>query len=245
MDCQSLLALLNRPNAVDLLREYFGVGNPGQRPAFAGGRFDLLDGGGDRSAVRNVITASDIVAVSFLSVPIPAEVSIDLLEGQLGQEIRGYLERIPVDIDLGDPRATRHVQLHQPADRAWQLLDSGRGMGFVRNGKLLARKRPRLIPVYDDVVRCAYQVPDPQLFWLWLDDLLRTCPGATDRLDDLKEEAELPYGVSRLRVLDVLVWRGHRDNHMKQGCPGPTPSSPSPADPNAENAVTPSGDPDV
>ena len=36
---------------------------------------------------------------------------------------------------------------------------SEHGIGFVTAGKLMARKRPRLIPVYDDVVKCALDEP--------------------------------------------------------------------------------------
>jgi hypothetical protein len=218
--CSELLALLNRPGVAGSLRKYFGVDQPGQPPAFTGGRFDVLDGGGDRSGVCNVITASDLVAVSCLQVPIPAQVSIDLLEGQLGREIRCYLERVPVDLDLGDPRATQHLQPGRAADLAWHLLDAQHGVGPVRAGKLLARKRPRLIPVYDDVVGCAYRSPEGR-FWLWLHDLLATCEGLAKKLDDLKDEAELPYRVSRIRVLDVAVWRMHEGSHIRGGdCPG-------------------------
>ena len=41
-------------------------------------------------------------------------------------------------------------------------------MGWVTAGKLLARKRPRLIPVYDRVVRCALGRPAKP--WRWLND---------------------------------------------------------------------------
>ena len=63
---------------------------------------------------------------------------------------------------------------------AWALCDLLRGvrdrtkdarLGAVAAGKLLARKRPRLIPVWDHVVRCALGHPNGA--WLWLDNLLR------------------------------------------------------------------------
>ena len=34
------------------------------------------------------------------------------------------------------------------------------------------------------------------------------------------EDRDLPKLVSRLRVLDVLVWMRHRREHRRTGCPG-------------------------
>ena len=66
---------------------------------------------------------------------------------------------------------------------------------------VLARKRPRLIPVWDHVVRCALGRPD--YAWLWLDGRLREQDGAIrDQLRKLHQEAGLPPEVSLLRTLD-------------------------------------------
>jgi hypothetical protein len=63
----------------------------------------------------------------------------------------------------------------------------------------------RLIPIYDSVVRQAYGRPVG--FWLWLHDRLGDNGGALDRrLGELHRQAGLPVEVSRLRVLDVVLW---------------------------------------
>ena len=63
------------------------------------------------------------------------------------------------------------VKNGRDADQAWRLLKAQDDVGWVTAGKLLARKRPRLIPVWDNVVRCA--LGRPANAWIWLDDQLR------------------------------------------------------------------------
>lgn len=90
--------------------------------------------------------------------------------------------------------------------------------------KLLARKRPNLIPVWDRIVRCAFDFRSGA--WLCLDGLLREQDGAVlSRLAELRAEAGVPEQVSLLRVLDVVVWMRHRDNHLPTGCPGLLPDA--------------------
>jgi hypothetical protein len=118
------------------------------------------------------------------------------------------LQAVPADLDLADADAS-HAAPGSPADQAWHLLRDQPDVGWVTAGKLLARKRPRLIPVYDRVVRCA--VGRPASFWLSLHAALREDDGALHRaLSDLREAAGLPETVSALRVCDVAVWMGHR-----------------------------------
>ena len=154
-----------------------------------------------------------------LSVTVPIEVAIDLLEGELGRQISDLLSRIDPDVDLGTGRSRSLVEDGGQADQAWRLLKAQDDVGWVTAGKLLARKRPRLIPVWDNVVRCAFGRPANA--WIWLDDLLRA-RGVILRsqLQKLHEEAELPERVSLLRTLDVVVWMRHRNSHRPSRCPG-------------------------
>jgi Family of unknown function (DUF6308) len=69
----------------------------------------------------------------------------------------------------GDARSL--VEDGREADQAWRLLKAQDDVGWVTAGKLLARKRRHLIPVWDQVVRCALGRPEGA--WLWLDKLLR------------------------------------------------------------------------
>jgi hypothetical protein len=216
----ALLDLLDNPQSAHDLREYFGVGlPPGEAPPFTGGRFERLAGGGDRPEVRDLITADDLIAVQMLSVKVRAPVSLALLEGSLGRAISAELSRIPTSVCLGDDGAAEHVADGGPAYNAWHMLKGSVGVGWVIAGKVLARKRPKLIPVYDGVVSCALGTTTG--FWLWLDCMLRKQDGElAHRLAELRDEAGLSDEISVLRILDVVLWMRHQGGHGGAGCPG-------------------------
>ncbi|MEU5403883.1 DUF6308 family protein [Streptomyces sp. NPDC005963] len=204
---QRLHAVLNAEQVVDDLRRYFGIGLPPGAGAFTGGRFEHLAGGGDRLQVADRFTAEDLVAVQTLSVTVPAPVALDLLEGPLGTQLSELLRSIPSDTDLSDADVSIVVD-GSPAYRAWCLLEDQYKIGWVIAGKLLARKRPRLLPVYDRVVRCA--LGHPPSFWTDLRTALRGDDAALHhRLLGLRQSAGLPETVSALRVADVAVWMAH------------------------------------
>lgn len=88
-------------------------------------------------------------------------------------------------------------------------------------GKVFARKRPHLIPVYDRVVACALGRPDN--FWVALHDALVSDNLALNsRLAELLTLAEIDPDVSILRCLDVIIWMRHHDQHNNNLCAGLT-----------------------
>jgi len=213
---QRLRVLLGTERVVDDLRRYFGIDMPPGAVAYTGSRFEHLAGGGDLPEVADRITAEDLVAVQTLSVTVPASVTLDILEGPLGVRLSGLLQAIPRDIDMVEVEASDLAPGSSSA-RAWQLLKDQPDVGWVIAGKLLARKRPKLLPVYDKVVRCALGRPHPS-FWLALHAALRADDRALHRqLLALRHTAELPETVSALRVCDVVVWMGHRAE--RHACP--------------------------
>ncbi|MBM0229060.1 MULTISPECIES: DUF6308 family protein [Micromonospora] len=211
-----ILAVLDDPRSVpDLQRYFLAVGDA----AFAGGQFERLGGGGDRPEIANTVTAEDLIAVQLLSVQVRPHRALDLLQGQLGRELAAELAQIPVDVELGAHEAFPLIVEGGHADNAWRMLRNADGIGWVIAGKLLARKRPKLVPVYDDVVSCAFGTGTG--FWEWLHGKLREEGGVlAQRLRALHAEADLPAVVSRLRVLDVVFWMRHRDAHGGGACPG-------------------------
>ncbi|MFJ5274553.1 DUF6308 family protein [Streptomyces sp. NPDC088358] len=212
---QRLRVLIGAEHAVGDLRRYFGIGLPPRVSAFTGSRFEHLAGGGDRPEIADRITAEDLIAVQTLSVTIPAPVALDLLEGPLGARLSGLLAAIPTGVDLACVDEAV-VADDSPADQAWSLLESRHGLGWVTAGKILARKRSRLLPVYDRVVRCALGRPRP--FWLLLHAALCEDGAALHRrLLALRQAAGLPEMVSALRVCDVAVWMKHRA--VDHACP--------------------------
>ncbi|MDT0612120.1 DUF6308 family protein [Streptomyces lancefieldiae] len=91
-----------------------------------------------------------------------------------------------------------------PADRAGHLLCDQYGANWVIAGKLRARKRTRLLPLYDRIVRCA--VGRPPSFWLSLHAALREDDAALHhQVLKSREIAGLPDTLSVLRVCDVAA----------------------------------------
>ncbi|MEU7124279.1 DUF6308 family protein [Streptomyces zaomyceticus] len=213
---ERLRAFITNSQAVVDLRRYFGIGMPPSEAPFTGSRFEHLAGGGDRPGIADRFAAEDLVAVQTLSVTVPASVALDLLEGRLGVQLSGLLHVIPTDIDMVDAEADILAE-GSPADQAWHLLCDQYGVDWVIAGKLLARKRPQLLPVYDNVVRCALGRPRPS-FWLALHAALRADDRALHRQSlELRQIAGVPETVSALRVCDVAVWMGHRAE--EHACP--------------------------
>ncbi len=99
----------------------------------------------------NEITANDIVAVSMLSVDIPPEVSHWLLnDGR--DEISALLSEIPTNLDIWDADSLLDDAGSSPLYGLWRTISGHDGMGPTKTSKLLAAKRPHLVPVQDRVV---------------------------------------------------------------------------------------------
>ncbi|MEU3454700.1 DUF6308 family protein [Micromonospora sp. NPDC006766] len=191
----------------------------GWRCGFTGGQFERLGGGGCRPEIANTVTAEDLIAVELLSVQVRPRRALDLSQGQLGRRLAAELANIPVDTELGTDEAFPLIVKGGHADKAWQTLREAHDIGWVIAGKLLARKRPKLVPVYDEVVSCALGTGTG--FWEWLHGKFREEGGVlAQRLDALHARADLPAAVGRLRVLDVVLWMRHRDGHGGKACPG-------------------------
>jgi hypothetical protein len=217
-DVTALLAVADDPQAAIDLRRYFGLDPPAAMP-FTGGRFDRLAGGGDRPATWHGVTADVLLPVQMLTVRVPARAALDLLEGPLGAEVSTHLPQVPPTSTSATTQRPAHVDHGAPADLAWRALTRSVGVGWVIAGKLVARQSPRLLPVYDEVVRCACSAPDG--FWAWLHQGLPDKGGALkDSLGRLRGSAEIPAEISKLRILDVVLWMRHREQHRARACPG-------------------------
>ena len=105
------------------------------------------------------------------------------------------------DRDLADQAEA--VTEDQPASQLYRAVRRLPGVGRTIGTKLLARKRPRLVPIYDSVVARISGIGD--YHWEPLRQALRA-DGLHDRLLDLREQAALGPHVSALRVLDVVTW---------------------------------------
>ncbi|RNL79712.1 DUF6308 family protein [Nocardioides marmorisolisilvae] len=204
---------LAQPTAAEHLRAYFDDRSDGNR--FTGRHFETLGGGGDRTGNENQFTATDLIAIEALSVSVLIETAVELIEGPGGRLAADMLRRIPTDAVLGSADATLHIRPGSPADDLWGHLTKMPGVGWVIAGKLMARKRPHLIPVYDDVVRCVLGHPDN--FWLELDEALRSHT-VRNQIAELRTAGAVPAVVSDLRIIDVILWMSHRVEHRAGDC---------------------------
>ncbi|MGY1771966.1 DUF6308 family protein [Blastococcus sp. SYSU D00813] len=215
-----LVRIVEAPRAVDDVRTYFEPDRaPRSAPRHPGSRFEFLGGGGDRPETANRITADDLVAVTLRSGGVPGDVALDLLEGDLGEDVAWYLEHIPMDVGIEHPSAGDFFGTTSSARTASYLLEEPDGMDWFLACTLLARKRPRMLPVHDRVARCLHGGPDEQvgrLLEAFEDDDARL----HDRLVAVREAAGVPEQVSALRVLDVITWMRHRPDHLENHCRG-------------------------
>lgn len=97
-------------------------------------------------------------AASFLSVDVPGDAAIGVLQTH-ASKISDPLAHIPSNIDVADIPLQEYSAIFgegSPANELWHVLrgrDTGCwGMGETRTSKLMARKRPRLIPIFDSIV---------------------------------------------------------------------------------------------
>jgi hypothetical protein len=190
--------------ALAALVRYYGD-DGGRASRYTGARFDTWDSTGTRVADQDTFTADDLVAVSFLSVDVPAAAAIQLLD-TMADEFSGLLEELGSDQDL--------VSVTEPWDetwagsRLWTGLVELPGVGPTTASKLFARKRPRLRPIYDSVVA---EVIGSTSIWEPLRATLVAHPDLHDRLLRLRQKANLPDEVSALRVFDVVAWMEGKD----------------------------------
>ena len=193
---------LDLPDLDRLVATYFD--RPiGDTDGFSGAWFERLAGGGDAAEVQDVITADDLVAVTMLSVAVPPLAAKVLLE-ERSQEFSAMLADIPIEHTIfTDAGRAQLRNAESPANVLWKALDGLRGVGWVTAGKLMARKRPSLIPVWDNVV--STYLGRPRGSWSLFADLFDD-GDVVARLEQIRRAADVP-DVSLLRVLDVVLWR--------------------------------------
>lgn len=175
------------------LTGYFGDG----KTAYAGRWFDEFAAISD----PNRFEATDVLAVEALSVAVPPEAAATLLITD-PERFNSLLRQIPRERDLWETRRL-DVNVGSPADELHRTLRTLRGVEWVVAGKLLAAKRPKLLPILDNEVN-NYLKPPKELFWLSMHDELSN----DSRRQTISEVCEVaPAHVSLLRRIDVALWR--------------------------------------
>jgi hypothetical protein len=188
---ESIADLISRPRAHELVAAYF---DPDR--GFAGAMFDGLDPNGllaDNPADR--FTVDDIAATSLLDVRFgPTAVRALLGSQDISFALKAVPERLPL-WKADEPEL-------QLANDLWILVRDIGGVGRTRTSKLLARKRPDLVPIVDSVVAKALQLHVDT--WRPLAQALEG-EHLRHAIDDLRPE-HVSQKISTLRLLDVLVW---------------------------------------
>ncbi|AII11486.1 hypothetical protein EP51_46840 (plasmid) [Rhodococcus opacus] len=105
-----------------------------------------------------------------------------------------------------------------PGWPAWDLetaLWALPGIGRTKATKLIARKRPRLYPIWDSVVMGVLGTARAHLNPVR--EALRADDAALHhRLLKIRAEAGLPEEISALRVFDVIAWMDGKDRGLGQ-----------------------------
>lgn len=214
---EPLLAALTDPSRPEGAWAIWAAQDYWESGRFTGAEFDRLGlGPKGLDPEPDAITATDIVAVSMLEVNVPAVTSRDLL-GRRADEVRRVLGRVPVgplhEVDRAE------VEVGSPAFDLWHLVrNREQAMGRTTTSKLLARKRPHLLPVYDSRVqrRLGLPINDWAYWWDWWSK-----PNHVAAMQSLRDAADAGWSagsvrdVSLLRILDVIVWRYDVDRNPK------------------------------
>lgn len=153
------------------------------------------------------ITADDALALTFLEVRLsPLAFRRPVIHG----EVNDVLSQIPANLDIWDA-GPEHLGRESPAWHLWDMLIAIDGVGPTRASKLLARKRPRLMPVLDSVVtEHLFSAVTDQ--WAALHDALQD-PELRKALDALRP-ASIPaeFHLTTLRLFDVLSWMSYSNS---------------------------------
>ena len=184
---QRLITNLATPGLRDAVACYFCEKQP-----FAGQTFDSL---GDNPPDR--IVSDDLLAVTLLDVRWTPLAVRRLLYDQAAK-VTELLRVIDDKTDMWAPEGSQQLDNAEPL---WDLLCELPGVRDTRASKLLARKRPRLIPITDSIIVSA--VGTPGKTWVTLrhcfqDSLFRQQvkslrPGKTEQ-------------ITLLRIFDVAIW---------------------------------------
>lgn len=178
-----------------------------------GASFDQWAGGGDRADVADQLTGDDFVAVSFLSVEVPPMAAIGLMRGEK-KNVDRLLSLIPTNVrmsDLDEKGYERHLGMDSPAQELWEVITRRNGVkwdiGSTTASKIMARKRPHLIPIVDRVIQDLVGFGH---YWHDWHKTLTDGTGLPERLDRIRRDSgilDLGYEPSLLRIMDIVLWQ--------------------------------------
>jgi hypothetical protein len=190
---KSLSRYLSQPNVNEQVTAYLAPGR------YSGAMFDRLADGRD----PNRFTERDFLAVSTLSVTVPPDVRNWLLTNKGAEYTFELLREIPCGATIADD--TDHLAKGTAAWELWYLLRTAHNMGGTTISKLMAVKRPHLMPIHDSVVSAALKLRLRHSWSSWRDFMTKDWP---DQSVSLKKAVSAAGGdhLTALRVIDITVW---------------------------------------
>ena len=184
---QRLITDLETCGLRDAVARYFD-----SRHTFAGQTFDSL---GDNP--RGRVIPDDLLAVTLLDVRWKPLAVRRLLYDQAA-EITELLRVVDHQTELWAPEGRKQLDAVEPL---WKLLYKLPGVRDTTASKLLARKRPRLVPITDRIIVSAVGTPGhtwATVHHCFQDDLFRK------QVESLQPENT--ERISLLRIFDVAIW---------------------------------------
>jgi hypothetical protein len=194
-------------DAVELVKRYVGG-------AYTGSAFDVY-GRNDPFA----ITSDDLIAIGMLSIQV-AENSTSairpsaILELQIESgRIASLLNQLPLARDLhtlNQDEFDSWLGPGSPGEALYNLIRRRVSFPRVATHKLLARKRPQLLPIRDTVVEDALGMAGSDDWWRPWWEALRTEEVLVSRLRAIRQSAGTDY-LSLLRVADIVIWLQNKE----------------------------------
>ncbi len=176
---------------------------------FGGKRFDELA----KRAPTDSITEDDLNAVRALSIRFPWAFTQKLEQDDVRRHIREMLAPIPSDAvleDLSDAEFDELLGPRSPAWKAWEelsglLKDAKARAPLVGASKLLAAKRPLLIPLEDSYVRRSLRTRRRDI-WKEVHRVVRD-PLVREGLEQVRSGVPAASYITLHRTLDIIAWR--------------------------------------
>jgi len=170
---------------------------------FAGSLFDSL---GDNPT--DCFTPSDLLSLNLLDIRLQPEAVRRISSGEFDES----LQTVPSNVHIWE----MDLEIYDKANGLWKKLKDVHQVDQTTISKLLARKRPHLLPIQDSIVVKALDLKGLN-WWMPLSEVMKE-QKLQMRLSELAEFAknsnneEIQYTPSLLRVLDVSIWMLHSNS---------------------------------
>jgi hypothetical protein len=230
VELPDILTEKNVEKAAELVRRYYLVPDSKTGLLGTGSHFDTW-AADDAAAHPNEITDSDLVAVSLLTVSVSGKAAMGLRAAKA--DIISLLTDIPNNRSLHSvPAEQRELIIGDgsPARELWTLLVGKRnakwGIGPTTASKILARKRPQLLTIFDTVIRDLVGKQNTRDQWRNWHALLTAGPGLPERLERIHKRSTVEQPLTHLRIMDVVLWMHGKEQGFVGGRSRKSPVAP-------------------